>query len=73
MHDSDAKMFVTLDEAYENCSLSALHLFISRLQDILKLSPGSGLKLCQIELGSLKLTFQIPLSVLQDTFRASLQ
>ena len=69
--DGDAKMFVTLDETYENCSLSALHLFTSRLQEILKLSPGSGLKLCQIEPGSLKLTFQLPFSVLQDTFPLS--
>ena len=69
--DSDAKMFVTLDETYDNCSLSALHLFTRQLQVILKLSPGSGPKLCQIEPGSLKLTFQLPFSVLQDIFPLS--
>ena len=64
----DAKMFVTLDETFNKCSLSTLYLFCSNLCQILNLSPGSGLKLCQIEPGSLKLTFQLPFSLLQDVF-----
>ena len=64
----DAKMFVTLDETFNKCSLSTLHLFCSSLREILNLSPGSGLKLCQIEPGSLKLTFQLTFSLLQGTF-----
>ena len=64
----DAKMFVTLDETFNKCSLSTLHLFCSNLREVLNLSPGSGLKLCQIEPGSLKLTFQLPFSLLQDVF-----
>ena len=64
----DARMFVTLDETFNKCSLSTLHLFCSSLRDILNLSPGSGLKLCQIEPGSLKLTFQLPFSLLQGIF-----
>ena len=64
----DAKMFVTLDETFNKCSLSTLHLFCSSLREILNLSRGSGLKLCQIEPGSLKLTFQLPFSLLQDVF-----
>ena len=64
----DAKMFVILDETFNKCSLSTLHLFCSNLREILNLSPGSGLKLCQIEPGSLKLTFQLPYSLLPDIF-----
>ena len=64
----DAKMFVTLDETFNKCSLSTLHLFCSNLREILNLSPGSGLKLCHIEPGSLKLTFQLPYPLLPDIF-----
>ena len=60
----DGKMFVTLDDTFNKCSLNTLHLFCSDLCEVLNLSPGSGLKLCQIELGSLKLTFQLPFSLL---------
>ena len=71
MTDNDVKMFVILDETYDNCSLSALHLFTSKVQEVLKVSSGSGLKLCQIEPGSLKLTFQLPFSALRDIFPLS--
>ena len=64
-------MFVTLDDAYKNCNVSNIHLFVSNLEDVLNISSGSGLKLCRIEPGSLKLTFQLPLSVLQDIFPLS--
>ena len=62
----DAKMFVTLDDTFNKCSLNTLHLLCSDLREVLNLSPGSGLKLCQIEPGSLKLMFQLPFSLLQD-------
>ena len=61
----DAKMFVTLDDTFNKCSLTTLHLLCSDLCEVLNLSPGSGLKLCQVEPGSLKLTFQVPFSLLQ--------
>ena len=66
MTSKDAKMFVTLDNTFNKCSLDTLHLFCSDLCEVLNLSPGSGLKLCQIEPGSLKLTFQLPFSLLRD-------
>ncbi len=61
----DAKMFVTLDDTFNKCSLNTLRLLCSDLCEALNLSPGSGLKLCQIEPGSLKLMFQLPFSLLQ--------
>ena len=64
--NDDAKMFVTLDDTFNKCSLNTLRLLCSDLCDVLNLSPGSGLKLCQIEPGSLKLIFQLPSSLLQD-------
>ena len=66
MTSDDAKMFVTLDDTFNKCSLNTLHLLCSDLRKVLNLSPGSGLKLCQIEPGSLKLTFQLPFSLLRD-------
>ena len=62
----DAKMFVTLDDTFNKCSLNTLRLLCSDLCEVLNLSPGSGLKLCQIEPGSLKLMFQLPFSLLQN-------
>ena len=64
--NGDAKMFVTLDDTFNKCSFNTLRLLCSDLCKVLNLSPGSGLKLCQIEPGSLKLTFQLPFSLLQD-------
>ena len=62
----DAKMFVTLDDTFNKCSLNSLRLLCSDLCEVLNLTPGSGLKLCQIEPGSLKLMFQLPFSLLQN-------
>ena len=62
----DAKMFVTLDDTFNKCSLNALRLLCNDLCEVLNLSPHSGLKLCQIEPGSLKLMFQLPFSLLLD-------
>ena len=69
--EGHADMFVTLDDAYKNCNVSNLHLFVKKLQDILNISSRSGLKLCRIEPGSIKLTFQLPMCVLQDIFPLS--
>ena len=64
-------MFVILDETYESCTVSQLHLFVAKLQDILCISPGDGLKLCYITPGSLKLTFQLPSSIANQLFPLS--
>ena len=61
-------MFVTLDESYNNCTLSSLHLFIDNLKKCLKLSPDVVIKLCRIEVGSIKLMFQIPCLVQPELF-----
>ena len=71
MTDDNAELFVTLDETYDDCIVSVLQLFVRKLAEILKLSSGAGLKLCRIELGSLKLTFQIPIFVQEDIFPLS--
>ena len=49
------KLFVTLDETYDNCTVSHLQLFIGKLQKILDVP--SVLILHRIESGSIKLTF----------------
>ena len=55
-----ANIFVTLDESYDNCTLSSLHLFIDNVKKIFNFPPGVEIKLCRIETGSIKLMFQIP-------------
>ena len=70
--DGDAQLFMTLDETYDSYTVSSLQLFVRKLAEILKLSSDAGLKLCRIELGSLKLTFQIPLFVQEDIFPLSI-
>ena len=69
--EDHAEMFIKLDDTYENCTVGNLCVFVRKLQDILKTSSTSGLKLCRTEPGCLKLTFQLPLSVLQDIFPLS--
>lgn len=59
-----AKMFVTLDETYDNCTLSHLEVFNAQLRKILNISDIE-LQLCRIKPGSVKLTFQIPLDLQQ--------
>ena len=61
-------MFVTLDDTYDNCTVSKLHHFVGTLKQVLNISSGTGLKLRHVEPGSLKLTFQLPYSSLQDIF-----
>ena len=71
MSDGNAELFMTLDETYDNYTVSSLQLFVRKLAEILKLSSDAALKLCKIELGSLKLTFQIPVFVKEDIFPLS--
>ena len=67
----DVTMFVTLDDTHDNSTACALDLLVSKLREILKIPPGTGLKLCRIEPGSLKLTFQLPVLVVHDIFPLS--
>ena len=68
--EAHANMFVTLDATYDSYTVSHLCSFIRNLQSVLKVPPTS-LRLCRIGPGSLKLTFQLPLSIQKDTFPLS--
>ena len=69
--DNDAKMFVKLDDTYENCTIQNLHLFVDKLWNMFNVPPATGLKLCRVEPGCLKLTFQLPFAAVQDIFPLS--
>lgn len=69
--EGHVNMFVILDETYDNCTVSQLQLFVAKLQEILSISPGDGLKLCHIAPGSLRLTFQLPASIANHIFPLS--
>ena len=73
MTDGHATLFVTLDETYDDCTVSTLQLFVRKLAEILKLSSDAGLKLHRIEPGSLNLTFQIPIFIQEDIFPLSIE
>ena len=66
-----ANMFVKLDKTYDNCTIEILHIFVNKLWSIFNVSSATGLKLCRIERGCLKLTFQLPVAALQDIFPLS--
>ena len=66
-----ANMFVTLDETFNSCTVRVLDLFVENLRKTLKISTGAVFKLTRITPGSLKLTFQLPYSLLQDIFPLS--
>ena len=66
-----ANMFVTLDHTFEGFTLRSLELFVESLRKVLKISAGAIFKLCRVEPGSLKLTFQLPCSMLADIFPLS--
>ena len=65
-----ANMFVTLDEAFDDCSVNHLSAFVSNLQKVLNI-PNLTLRLCHISPGSLRLTFQLPHFVQQAIFPLS--
>ena len=68
--DGHANMFVTLDVMYESYTVSHLYAFVSNLQRVLKI-PAMSLRLCRIGPGSLKLIFQLLLSLQQVIFPLS--
>ena len=66
-----ANLFVTLDDLFDNCAVSHLNVFIGNLRKILNIPSNVALRLCRINLGSIKLIFQIPHSVQQAIFPLS--
>ena len=66
-----SSMIVTLDDSFDNCTLSHLNVFIADVRKALNISSDINLKLCYINRGSVKLTFQFPLSLRQDIFPLS--
>ena len=50
---------VILDDSFDDCTLSHLNMFIADLRKALKLSSDVKLRLCYINRGSIKLTFQL--------------
>ena len=69
--EGHGNMFVTLDDSFDKCTVNHLQSFISNLQKTLNIPSNIVLKLCRIESGSLKLTFQLPHFVLEDIFPLS--
>ena len=66
-----AKMYVTLDDSFDNCTLSHLNEFKSNLRKILNLKSDIELYLYYINLGSIKLTFQISILIQKAIFPLS--
>ena len=66
-----SNMFVTLDDSFDNCTLSHHNVFIADLRKALNISSDVDLRLCYINRGSIKLTFQLPHSLRQDIFPLS--
>ena len=66
-----ANLFVTLDDSFDKCAVSHLNVFIGNLRKILKIPSTVALRLCRVNQGSIKLIFQIPLSVQQAIFPLS--
>ena len=68
--EGQANMFVTLDDSFDNCNVNHLYAFVSNLEKVLRMDNVS-LRLCRIAPGSLKLIFQLPLSVQREIFPLS--
>ena len=66
-----SNMFVTLDDSFDNCTLSHLNEFKVKLRTALKISSDVDIRLCRINCGSIKLIFQLPHSVWEDIFPLS--
>ena len=66
-----SNMFVTLDDSFDNCTISHLNIFINDLRNTLKISSHVHLKLCRICRGSVTLIFQLPTSIQQTIFPLS--
>ena len=63
-----SNVFVTLDDSFDNCTLSHLNVFITDLRKILNISSNVDLRLYRINCGSIKLIFQLSHSLHQDIF-----
>ena len=66
-----SNMFVTLDDSFDNCTVRYLNVFVADIRKALNISSDVELRLCHIMCGSIKLTFQLPLSLRQDIFPLS--
>ena len=68
-----AIIYVTLDESYDDCTLSHLRLLQRKLCQILKISNKNVLRLCRIEPGSIKLVFSLPKLLLREITSLSVE
>ena len=66
-----SNVFVTLDECYNNCTISCLKNFERELAKILNVSSDVVVILCRIAPGSLQLMFQIQLEIQKTIFPLS--
>ena len=64
-------MIVILDDSFNGCRVSHLHIFITKLRNILKIESDVELRLCRIDPGCIKITFQMPCYVQQAIFGKS--
>ena len=69
--EGHADMYVTLDDSFNNCSLSHINVFKSDLRTILEIESHIELYLYYINLGSIKLTFQISILIQKAIFPLS--
>ena len=71
--EDHADFYVALDDTYNDCALIKVHSFVSDLQNILNIPPSAGLKPYRIEVGSLKVTFQLHFSLLKFVFPLTME
>ena len=64
-------VFVKVDSRYDNYTVEEIKGFCNKLSETLRVSSEGALRLCRIEKGCLKLTFQVPSFVQQRTFPLS--
>ena len=68
MNEGLAEMVITLDRTYKSYTLEYLELFVSNLRKLLNISSSAVFNLCHVAPGSLKLTFQLHRSMIEDIF-----
>ena len=69
--DNLATIYVTVDKTYDSYTLESLDIFVNNLRKVFNISSSAVFKLYHIARGSLKLTFQLPYSVLGEIFPLS--
>ena len=70
--DADHRyLVVKVDSVYEDFTVKELKKFQYRLSRILHITPQGVLRLCRVEEGCLKLTFQVPTFVQREIFPLS--